>query len=165
MVISRRGFIAGSAAALAGCSQDPQMLDYDGPAVTSLLVRKNARMLHLFSGPQQIGYFRFELGFAPVGAKQVRGDGRTPEGIYRIDRRNPNSAYHLSLGISYPNRQDRAFAHEQGHSPGGDIFIHGTPRELEGQPDWTAGCLAVRNGEIEQLFSMIQVGTPIVLRA
>ncbi|TDA88068.1 hypothetical protein E0702_16775, partial [Halomonas marinisediminis] len=85
------------------------------------------------------------LGFAPHGHKQVEGDGKTPEGRYRIDRRNPNSSFHLSLGISYPNTADVARARAMGQSPGGNIFIHGQPNLLGPQTEenWTAGCIAV----------------------
>lgn len=105
--------------------------------------------------------YDFEMGFAPIGHKQVEGDGKTPEGQYWIDRRNPNSSYHLSLGISYPNAEDVARAEAMGKSPGGEIFIHGTPERYLGVPDWTVGCVAVTNREIEEIYSMVNVGTPI----
>ena len=104
------------------------------------------------------------LGFAPVGHKQFEGDGRTPEGSYFIDRRNPNSLFHLSIGISYPNAADRAFAKAQGKSPGGDIFIHGGPRkgiDPVDKRDWTAGCIAVTDRQIEQVYAMVRNGTPV----
>jgi murein L,D-transpeptidase YafK len=99
-----------------------------------------------------------------VGHKQFEGDERTPEGRYVIDYGNPNSAYHLSLHISYPNAQDRAFAESQARSPGGDIFIHGQPNALpigRMTGDWTDGCIALSNAEIEELWSLIGDGTPI----
>jgi murein L,D-transpeptidase YafK len=104
-----------------------------------------------------------ELGFAPRGHKQIEGDGRTPEGSYFINRRNPNSAYHLSLGISYPNRKDIAFAKSIGKPPGGEIFIHGGPtlRGDRKKPDWTAGCISVTNDEIEDIYAMVEDGTQI----
>ncbi|EPX82464.1 ErfK/YbiS/YcfS/YnhG family protein [Salipiger mucosus DSM 16094] len=105
------------------------------------------------------------LGFAPRGHKRFSGDGRTPEGTYIIDRRNPNSKYHLSIGVSYPNKYDDAFASTQGKSPGGDIFIHGRPPEYrDGRRDWTAGCIAVTDDEIEQIYAMVRDGTPITIR-
>lgn len=109
--------------------------------------------------------YDFELGFAPTGHKEIEGDGRTPEGEYFIDRKNPNSSFHLSIGISYPNEQDRAKAHAQGLSPGGDIFIHGTPKLFRRDDDWTWGCLAVKNREMEDIYAMVNVGTPIYLYA
>ena len=109
--------------------------------------------------------YDFELGFAPTGHKEIEGDGRTPEGEYFIDRKNPNSSFHLSIGISYPNEVDRAKAHAQGVSPGGDIFIHGTPKLFSRDRDWTWGCLAVKNREMEDIYAMVNVGTPIYLYA
>lgn len=106
-----------------------------------------------------------DLGRAPAGAKQFEGDGKTPEGTYLIDRRNPKSSFHLSIGISYPNSSDRAFARAAGKKPGGDIFIHGQPNRLKrgtvGKDDWTEGCIAVRNGEMEEIYAMVRNGTPI----
>jgi murein L,D-transpeptidase YafK len=111
--------------------------------------------------------YDIDLGFSPEGHKQFEGDGRTPEGLYFIDRRNPNSAYHLSIGISYPNAADRAFAAAQGKSPGGDIFIHGgpqTPRDkarARQTRDWTWGCVALTDREMEEIYAMVRDGTPV----
>lgn len=143
---------------IAGCSR---FATYNGPEVTRIEVHKSARQMYLFSGDEILESFEFELGFAPEGHKQFEGDGRTPEGRYTIDRRNPNSEYYLSIGISYPNAADTAFAEEQGLSPGGDIFIHGTPREVLGRDDWTAGCIAVTNAEIRRIYAMVRDGTVI----
>ncbi|GGL55460.1 L,D-transpeptidase family protein [Wenxinia marina] len=165
MNISRRALVAGGLLGLAGCSSGSKFLEYNGPTVTSLIALKSQRQLLLFNGQTALKALRFELGFAPVGHKQVKGDGKTPEGQYWIDRRNPNSAYHLSIGISYPNDRDRARAHEMGRDPGGDIFIHGTPTEMVGKRDWTAGCVAIQNDEIEEVYAMVNDGTPIFLYA
>jgi len=107
--------------------------------------------------------YNFELGFEPTGHKVFEGDGRTPEGAYRINRANPDSQFHLSLGISYPNASDRAYARRMGRSPGGDIFIHGTPKYLSEKRDWTVGCIAVTNAEMEEIYSMVNVGTKIFI--
>lgn len=163
--LTRRAAIAGGVAALAGCTTGPRILSYDGPAVTSLVVQKGQRRLLLLNGNTVLKRYTFELGFNPVGHKRFRGDGRTPEGQYWIDRRNPNSSFHLSVGISYPNRSDRAYALARGRNPGGDIFIHGTPQEFVGERDWTAGCIAVTNTEVEEIFAMVQTRTPIWLYA
>lgn len=108
------------------------------------------------------------LGFAPDGDKGQEGDGKTPEGFYVIEGRNPASAFHLSLKISYPDEADRAAATGQGVAPGGDIFIHGTPNWwlLPGQPpgDWTKGCIAVTDAEIEEIWALVKDGTPIEIR-
>ena len=113
------------------------------------------------------------LGFAPEGHKQFEGDGRTPEGSYLIDRRNPDSLFHLSIGISYPNETDIAFADAQGRSPGKDIFIHGGPRRAidpmnvreMNVRDWTAGCISVTDRQVEEIYAMVQDGTPIDIHA
>ncbi len=137
---------------------------YSGPEVTRVVVQKEARMLYLMHNDEILKSYKIDLGFAPVGHKQVEGDGRTPEGQYFINRKNPNSAFHLSLGISYPNNADRKRAKELGKSTGGDIFIHGGPRRGDKRgADWTAGCISVSNRKIEEIYSMVRQGTPIFL--
>jgi len=106
--------------------------------------------------------YAIDLGFQPRGAKRVEGDGKTPEGSYVIDRRNPKSRYHLSLGISYPNAADIARARALGRSPGGDIFIHGSGGRPDGRgADWTYGCIAVSDRDMAEIYSMVRVGTRI----
>ncbi len=164
----RRVFGLGAVAALAtaGCTTSSKFKTYKGPPVTSIVVNKGARRLYLLNNEQILRSYNFELGFAPEGHKQFRGDGKTPEGTYLIDRRNPRSAYHLSVGISYPNARDIAYAKSMGREPGGDIFIHGQPNHEKAEgPDWTAGCIAVQNHEIEEIYAMVQTGTVITLRA
>jgi murein L,D-transpeptidase YafK len=104
-------------------------------------------------------------GFNPLGGKSIEGDGKTPEGVFKIDRRNPNSKFHLSLGIDYPRPEDRAQAETLGQSPGGDIFIHGQPNRLAGLGtlpyDWTAGCISVSDGEIEEIWRVTPIGTVV----
>ena len=150
-------------AVLASCAQS-KFRSYDSPDVTSIIVQKEARRMYLLHEREVLRAFDFELGFAPVGDKQVEGDGKTPEGLYYIDRRNPNSSFHLSLGISYPNARDRAEAAALGEPPGGDIFIHGTPRRFRSQQDWTWGCIAVTDREMEDIYAMVQTGTPILIQ-
>jgi lipoprotein-anchoring transpeptidase ErfK/SrfK len=103
----------------------------------------------------------------PKGHKRMRGDGRTPEGRYIVDRRNPKSQFHLSVGISYPDAEDIARARARGVDPGGDIFIHGAPNGQRRPPrgDWTAGCIAVKNREIEEIYSMVATGTVVDILA
>jgi len=154
--------IAG-ALALSGCGQS-KFRKYDGPEVTQILVRKEERRMYLLHGNQALKVYEIGLGGNPVGDKQFEGDLKTPEGGYYIDRRNPNSRYHLSLGISYPNNADRADAKALGKEPGGDIFIHGRSGKDKGRgPDWTAGCIAVTDDEIEEVYSMVRTGTPIYI--
>ncbi len=147
--------------ALSGCAS--KFKTYSGPEVTRVVVFKHTRRLYLMHEQTPLKVYRFRLGFAPEGHKQVEGDGRTPEGEYLIDRRNPNSDFHLSIGISYPNARDVEVARRLGRPPGGDIFIHGTPRPFIGQGDWTWGCIAVSNDEIEEIYAMVRDGTPIAI--
>ena len=142
------------------------------PAADFVLVDKSDRSLTLYSaGKPTWTVSGLQYGDAPEGHKQFEGDERTPEGRYAIDTRNPHSAYHLSLHISYPAAADRAFAEARGRSPGGEIFIHGQPNGLPGADagvrmpgDWTDGCIAVSNAEIEALWGAIRDGTPIEIR-
>lgn len=143
---------------LSACSQFPS---YDGPEVTRIVVLKDDRTMFLMNHDTVLESYEIELGFAAEGDKEVEGDGRTPEGQYFIDRRNPESLYYLSLGISYPNAEDIAQAEELGLSPGGDIFIHGTPRLFRRADDWTHGCIAVTNREMREIYAMVQTGTVI----
>ena len=137
---------------------------YKGPPVTAIVVDKSDRQMFLLNGNKVLEQYTVHLGGNPVGHKQFEGDGKTPEGQYRISHRNPRSQYHLSLGISYPNDQDRAFAASQGKQPGGDIFIHGGPPRPVNKHDWTAGCIAVSDEEMEVIYSMVKPGTPIFIR-
>lgn len=171
--MDRRAFGLGAAATLtlAGCSGAPNRFQsYNGPQVTSVVINKGARKMYLLHNEEVLREYEVDLGFAPVGAKTVEGDGKTPEGTYVINRRNPNSSYHLSVGISYPNRQDVAEASAAGKRPGGEIFIHGQPNDAKARKraarvdDWTAGCIAVKNDEIEEIFAMVKDGTSISLR-
>lgn len=160
-MISRRSMMIGAALSAAGCStSNPR---YTGPEVTRIQVFKHHRTMQLLSGNTLLKQYDVDLGFAPQGHKQQEGDGRTPEGAYRINRRNPQSRFHLSLGISYPNASDVARAREMGVSPGGDIFIHGTPPVWLGTADWTWGCIAVKNHEMDEVYAMVQNNTKIFI--
>ncbi|HQU69742.1 MAG TPA: L,D-transpeptidase family protein [Albidovulum sp.] len=158
----RRTFLATAAVSLlSACGS--KFRSYNGPAVTRVLINKADRRLYLLNGSTALKTYKIGLGNSPTGDKKVEGDGKTPEGLYYIDRRNPNSAYYLSVGISYPNDQDRAEAKALGKEPGGDIFIHGTTGKKRGGADWTAGCIAVKDREIEEIYSMVRLGTPILI--
>jgi murein L,D-transpeptidase YafK len=166
MRITRRFALLAGAAALAGCAEKSKFRTYRGPEVTRLVVNKGEREMFLYHNRRVLKRYDVDLGFAPAGHKAFEGDGKTPEGEYHIDRRNPDSAFHLSLGVSYPNEQDIAFARAHGKSPGGDIFIHGEPSLLGFlKPDWTAGCIAVTNREMEDVYAMVRTGTPITINA
>lgn len=157
----RTALLGGLALGLAGCAS--KFRAYDGPEVTRLQMFKGDRNLFLFNNTSVLKAYRIDLGFAPEGHKQFEGDGKTPEGAYTVDRRNPDSLFHLSVGISYPNAADIAYAAAQGREPGGDIFIHGGPRPGVDaiKPDWTAGCIAVTDSQIEEIYAMVRDGTPI----
>lgn len=140
---------------------------YHGPKVTSVQVQKANRKMYLLHNDKVLKSYDIGLGGNPVGPKEFEGDGKTPEGTYYISHRNPNSRYHLSLGISYPNPAQVAFAEAQQKQPGGDIFIHGElpkSKRRAGIPqDWTAGCIAVSDKEIERIYAMVTPGTPIFI--
>lgn len=146
-----------------GSGPGPKFREYHGPEVTQVQVHKAARKLYLLHNDRVLRHYDVALGFNPVGHKQFEGDGKTPEGAYYINYKNPNSEYHLSLMVSYPNPLDRSFARSQGKSPGGDIFIHGGPKRPTSRADWTAGCVAVTDEEMEEVYSMVRQGTPIFL--
>ncbi len=130
-------------------------------------VDKSERTLTVYRGREVLRVFSgLQFGDAPYGHKQFQGDERTPEGRYTIDLRNPQSSYFLSLRISYPNANDRAFARQWGRSPGGDIYIHGQPNGLNYgrmRGDWTDGCIALSNAEIRELWALVPDGTTIVI--
>ncbi len=142
-----------------GCSKPEVSSDL---AVTRIIVLKEQRRMYLMHGDTVLKRYDVDLGFQPDGHKEAEGDGRTPEGRYTINRRNPDSLFHLSLGISYPNTADRAYAKSIGQEPGGDIFIHGARRPFDKRgADWTAGCISVSNHDIERIYSMVPLGTII----
>jgi murein L,D-transpeptidase YafK len=131
-------------------------------------VDKSERTLELLRSNHVIASYSIALGRSPVGDKEREGDMRTPEGRYVIDWRNPNSGYHLSLHISYPDKDDRAAAQAAGVSPGGDVMIHGQPNGyaltaslLLQQADWTYGCIAVTNSDMDEIWKAVPDGTPI----
>ena len=148
---------------LASCGD--KFRTYHGPEITSVQVHKADRKMYLLHNSKVVKTYDIGLGGNPVGHKQFEGDMKTPEGSYTITHRNPRSTYHLSLGISYPNAEDVAFAAAHGKPPGGDIFIHGAPpksvRKSVRDADWTAGCIAVTDKEVEMIYAAVKPGTPI----
>ncbi|SMX30794.1 L,D-transpeptidase family protein [Actibacterium lipolyticum] len=136
--------------------------------IDKILIEKANRRMTLFQNGTPVREYKIALGFAPAGHKTEQGDGRTPEGVYKIDRRNPRSKYHLSLGLDYPRAQDRQQAAARGVDPGGDIFIHGQPNGLGRiatlPNDWTAGCIAVANEVINEIWAATPVGTEVEIR-
>ncbi|WP_085892393.1 L,D-transpeptidase family protein [Roseovarius litorisediminis] len=151
------------ASGLTGCTKS-KFKTYNGPEVTRVIVDKSEREMFLLHHEKVLKSYNVDLGFAPNGHKEFEGDGKTPEGSYLIDRRNPNSDFHLSIGISYPNERDIAKARAVGRDPGGDIFIHGRPNKRSGiGPDWTAGCISVKNREMEDIYAMVKDGTLVTI--
>ncbi len=138
--------------------------------IDKILVEKGKRELHAMSNGEIIKTYTISLGFNPTGHKEFEGDGKTPEGIYTINNKNPNSGYHLNLGVSYPNDADRKHAEELGKPPGGDIKIHGLHNKmgligrLHRFTDWTHGCIALTNFEVKELFDYVPIGTVIEIR-
>lgn len=131
--------------------------------VDQIVIHKSRRELLLLSGDAVVRQYRVALGRNPIGPKQQEGDGKTPEGHYVIDRRNPKSAYHLSLHISYPDAADRERARAAGVDPGGDIMIHGLKNGERREGDWTQGCIAVTDDEMDEIWKLVADGTRVVI--
>lgn len=124
----------------------------------------------LMYGPEVLKTYKVSLGSEPVGPKQRQGDHKTPEGAYTLDRRNPRSRFYRSLHVSYPTPEQRAEAAKSGADPGGDIMIHGLPNgfgwlgSLHRTMDWTDGCIAVTDQEMDEIWRAVDDGTPIEIR-
>lgn len=150
-------------------STSARVLLPEGSESDSIVVFKEQRVMQLFNNGSIIKTYEISLGRNPVGHKEKEGDKKTPEGLYSISGRNPNSSYHLSLRISYPNETDKQNAKNGGYSPGGDIMIHGFPNNMSMleeyyvNTDWTDGCIAVTNDEIEEIWNAVKDGTPIYI--
>lgn len=153
---------------LSGCVAVPPVVQ--SPKADIVLVEKSTSKMYLFQNGEVLREYDVAFGFNPVGHKRQEGDMRTPEGRYLIDFKNYNSQFYKSLNISYPNDQDLARAAARGVSAGDDIVIHGMPNEIgnylgEIKPrNWTQGCIAVRNHEMDELFDLIEVDTVIEIR-
>jgi murein L,D-transpeptidase YafK len=141
-----------------------------GARADQIVIEKAARRLTLYSGGRALKSYHVALGRNPKGLKLRQGDNRTPEGIYSVDGHNPNSRYHRSLHVSYPNAHDRSRAKAAGVSPGGDIMIHGIQNGLgwlgrfHRVIDWTRGCIAVTNEEIEEISRVVPDGATVEIR-
>lgn len=138
-----------------------------GAKADFIKIEKAKHRLTLMRGNTILKEYRVALGPDSKGPKRREGDGKTPEGIYYIEGRNPRSAYHLSLRVSYPNKQDRELARCGGFSPGGDIMIHGIGKKYgyvgshHADVDWTLGCIAVTNQEIEEIWRAVPNGAKV----
>jgi murein L,D-transpeptidase YafK len=140
------------------------------PTADRVVIEKAKRKLHLMREGEPFRTFDIALGLRPVGDKQREGDFKTPEGRYRLDLRNPNSEFFLSIRVSYPNNDDVRSARAQGADPGGAIMIHGQPNEPSRSEayyrtqDWTNGCIAVSNSDMIDIWLMTGENTPIEIR-
>jgi murein L,D-transpeptidase YafK len=161
------GLLAGAAAL--GVAQPAQAARGVDKA-DKIVVVKSERKLYLVRGGQILGTYRVALGRQPKGTKLYQGDGRTPEGSYSVAAFNPGSQFYRSIRVSYPNEQDRVRAQALGQSVGGDIMIHGLAPERLGYGadhwlyNWTSGCIAVTNEEIDEIWQRVEIGTPIEIR-
>lgn len=144
--------------------------DYPSQTADRVVVDKGARTMQLLQNGKVMKSYKVQLGQNPVGHKQEQGDQRTPEGVYTIDFRRPESRFGLALRVSYPNPADRQYAASRGIDPGGEIYIHGQPHggvnpaRLASGPDWTDGCVAVSNSEMGEIYRLVRNGTPIEIR-
>lgn len=132
-----------------------------------VVIEKAARRLSLFTHGRLLGSYRVALGASPVGTKECQGDNRTPEGFYRVSGRNAGSRFHRSLKLSYPSDHDLARARALGCDPGGDIMIHGLQTDVGRAhlvTDWTRGCVAVTNEEIEEIWALVPDGARVEIR-
>ncbi|QDK45473.1 hypothetical protein DOM22_10095 [Bdellovibrio sp. ZAP7] len=142
----------------------------DGTKIDRIVISKDRKKLYALRDDVVLKSYDVAFGSVPYGPKQFEGDHKTPEGIYTIDSKNPESAYYLGLHIDYPNKADRAFAKSKGRSAGGDIMIHGFPNDAAKNAmvsavhpfyNWTTGCIALTNLEIQQLYTMTKKGTKV----
>ena len=138
--------------------------------IDSLVVYKSNRQLLAYSNGQLIKTYKISLGRNPIGDKEFEGDKKTPEGVYFINAKNPNSGYYKNLGISYPNKQDIEVSKKLGKPTGGDVKIHGLRNgtgfisKFQRWYDWTAGCIALTDQEVEELYNTVDIGTKIEIK-
>ncbi len=155
-----------SAIADEGVSENKQAM-LNNIVIDKVFVDKSARTLQLLSHNKVIKTYHIALGGNPVGHKQQQGDKRTPTGSYILDYKNEKSKFYRSIHVSYPNAADKARAKSRGVSPGGDIMIHGQKNgfghlaAINQQRDWTDGCIAVTDNEMDEIMAAVEIGTPI----
>lgn len=138
--------------------------------IDKLVVRKSKNVLEVYSGDEKIKTYPIAIGKNSVGDKESEGDKRTPEGTYYINDKNPKSGYHKNLGISYPNKKDAEEAAAKNVKPGGAVKIHGLRNgmgfigKFHRWMNWTAGCIALTDKEVDELYDRVAIGTPIVIK-
>lgn len=139
----------------------------ENTVIDSIVVIKSKRTLIVYSEKKEIKTYQVALGRNPVGKKRFEGDLKTPEGLYYIDAKSSTSNFHKNMNVSYPNTEDIKYAATQHKSAGGDIKIHGLPNGYKEEDyeisDWTLGCIAVTNTEIDELFEHVKLGCPILI--
>jgi murein L,D-transpeptidase YafK len=169
--VSRRAMLVATAATAALPSE--ALAARAAVPVDLIVIVKKRRLLQLVYRDKVMRTYRVALGQNPVGHKRERGDGKTPEGLYRIDYKKPESKFNLALHIDYPNERDRADAARRGADPGGAIYIHGQPsvaaeltyfRLKFAREDWTDGCIAVTNIEMDEIYRSVREGTGVLIR-
>lgn len=152
------------------CGFSPAQISPEQLHADKILVLKKERTLQLLSQGKILKTYKVALGSDPLGPKRQQGDHKTPEGLYVLDSRNAHSQFHKSIHISYPSSADRIAARQKGVSPGGDVFVHGLPQGYawvgasHRLKDWTDGCIAVTNQEIDEIWKAVADGTPIEIR-
>jgi len=140
-----------------------------GKSINRIVVYKSKNIMEVYSGNELLKTYKVSLGRNPSGDKEKEGDKRTPEGDYFINGKNPNSGYHKNLGVSYPDKEDVREAKSKGFVPGGDIKIHGMKNGFGGIGkfhrffNWTAGCVAVTDNEMDEIYDRVEIGTPITI--
>jgi murein L,D-transpeptidase YafK len=143
---------------------------YPAEKADRVVVEKSKRLLHLYKAGKLLVSYPVALGGEPVGAKRQQGDNKTPEGHYMLDFKKPDSAYYKAIHISYPSAKDKADARALGVAPGGDIMIHGQPNGygwaagMTQRFDWTLGCIALTNEDMEAVWGAVDAGTPIEIK-
>ncbi len=153
---------------LTGCGQTQSPADLE--QADKIVIFKSAHTLNLLNAGHVFRSYQVALGRNPVGAKGRKGDHKTPEGLYAIDSKKEHSRFYRALHISYPNVDDRTRAHAQGYDPGGDVEIHGIENglgwmgRLHRSIDWTDGCIAVSDSEMDQIWDIVRLGTPVEIR-
>ena len=168
-LVQLRAFAAASAV-LVWCAPGWCAPKKESRRADRIVIVKSERTMTLLRQGRALKTYKVALGGDPRGPKTQRGDNKTPEGVYTIDARNAHSQFHLALHISYPNAADRERAKKRGVNPGGDIMIHGLPPAyawlgpLHRQTDWTLGCVAVTDSEIEEVWAMVPLGTPVEIK-
>lgn len=158
------------ATALGAAAEMPRAPESPLQQADRVVIEKARHTLTLYAGERKLAAFQVALGREPVGRKQCRGDNRTPEGLYRVAGRKQDSDFHRALRISYPSERDVARARAAGCEPGGDIMIHGLKPDWAAlgkwhrRVDWTRGCIAVTNEEIERIWAMVPDGVEVEIR-